>query len=237
MWVVAHRGASGHAPENTMAAFRRAVELGAMFIETDLQLSRDARFVAIHDETLERTTNGEGPVHEWTLAELRELDAGSWFGGEFIGERVPTLEEILRFARETDVIFYLELKPCAPWGAEHALVAALRDAGEAARTVVLSFDAPTLAAVRRLDPTLMTGLLAEVPHANLIERATLVGARQLALRGDLVTPERLAEARRHDLQVVTWTINHPAHMQALIEVGVDGIFTDYPDRLLAVHRR
>ncbi len=237
MWVVAHRGASGHAPENTMAAFRRAVELGAMFIETDLQLSRDARFVAIHDETLERTTNGEGPVHEWTLAELRELDAGSWFGGEFIGERVPTLEEILRFARETDVIFYLELKPCAPWGAEHALVAALRDAGQAARTVVLSFDAPTLAAVRRLDPTLMTGLLAEVPHANLIERATLVGARQLALRGDLVTPERLAEARRHDLQVVTWTINHPAHMQALIEVGVDGIFTDYPDRLLSVHRR
>src|SRR5712691_8575390 len=215
LWVVAHRGASGHAPENTMAAFRRAVELGAMFIETDLQLSRDARFVAVHDETLERTTNGEGPVHEWTLAELRELDAGSWFGGEFIGERVPTLEEILRFARETDVIFYLELKPCAPWGAEHALVAA----------------------VRRLDPTLMTGLLAEVPHANLIERATLVGARQLALRGDLVTPERLAEARRHDLQVVTWTINHPAHMQALMEAGVDGIFTDYPDRLLAVHRR
>ncbi len=237
MWVVAHRGASGHAPENTMAAFRRAVELGAMFIETDLQLSRDARFVAIHDDTLERTTNGQGQVHEWTLAELRELDAGSWFGGEFIGERLPTLEEILQFARETDVIFYLELKPCAAWGVEHALVAALRDAGEAARTVVLSFDAQTLAAIRRLDPTLMTGLLVDDPHLNPVERATSVGARQLALRGDLVTPERLAEARRRDLQVVTWTINHPAHMQALIAAGVDGIFTDYPDRLLAAHPR
>ncbi len=220
-----------------MAAFRRAVELGAMFIETDLQLSRDARFVAIHDETLERTTNGEGPVHDWTLAELRELDAGSWFGGKFIGERVPTLEEILRFARDTDVIFYLELKPCKAWGTEHALVGALRDAGEAARTVVLSFDAPTLGAVRRLDPTLMTGLLADEAQPNLVERATEVGARQLALRGDLVTPERLAEARRRDLQVVTWTINQPTHMQALIAAGVDGIFTDYPDRLLAVHKR
>ena len=220
-----------------MAAFRRAVELGAMFIETDLQLSRDSRFVAIHDETLERTTDGEGSVHEWTLAELRKLDAGSWFGAGFAGERLPTLEDILRFARDTDVIFYLELKPCATWGAEHALVGALRDAGEAARTVVLSFDAPTLAAIRRLDPTLMTGLLVDAPQPNLIERATAVGARQLALRGDLVTPERLAEARRHDLQVVTWTINHPAHMEALIAAGVDGIFTDYPDRLLAIHRR
>src|SRR5260370_7958989 len=173
-WVVAHRGASGQGWEESMAGFRRAVEVGAMFIETDLQLSRDARFVAIHDETLERTTNGEGPVHEWTLAELRELDAGSWFGGEFIGERVPTLEEILRFARETDVIFYLELKPCAPWGAEHALVAAVRDAGEAARTVVLSVHAPTLAAVRSPHPTHITGLLGDVPDANLDEPATLV---------------------------------------------------------------
>src|SRR5260370_1823168 len=197
LWVGAHRGGSGPAPENPMGAFRRAVELGAIFIETDLQLSRDARFVAIHDETLQRTTNGEGPVHEWTLAELRELDAGSWFGGEFIGERVPTLEEILRFARETDVIFYLELKPCAPWGAEHALVAALRDAGEAARTVVLSFDAPTLAAVRRLDPTLMTGLLAQVPHANLIERASLVGARHFALRPPFVPPDPFPQPPPH----------------------------------------
>src|SRR6266436_9009065 len=79
LWVVAHRGASGVAPENTMAAFRKAVELGAVFIETDLQLSRDARLVALHDDTLERTTNGRGPVSSKTLEQLRKLDAGSWF--------------------------------------------------------------------------------------------------------------------------------------------------------------
>src|SRR5207302_1653383 len=110
MLVIAHRGASGHAPENTMAAFRKAVAQGATFIETDLQLSRDAHFVAIHDGTVNRTTNGRGSVHDLTLVELRELDAGSWFGSEFSGERIPTLEEILQFSKKNDVVFYLEMK-------------------------------------------------------------------------------------------------------------------------------
>ena len=232
MWVVAHRGASGHAPENTLAAFRRAVELGARFIETDLHLSRDARFVAIHDDTLDRTTSGRGLVHEYALAELREFDAGSWFDPRFAGERIPTLDEILQFAREHDVVFYLEIKPVEAWGVEHTLVATLRDAGEAARAVVLSFDAATLAAVRRIEPTLMTGLLFDRPGAA-VRRAIEVGARQLAPRGDQVTPDLIAEARRADLHVVTWTINEPAHMRALLAAGVDGIMTDYPDRLLS----
>ncbi len=237
MWVVAHRGASGHAPENTLAAFRRAVELGASFIETDLQLSRDAHFVAIHDPTLERTTSGTGPVHEKTLAELRQMDAGSWFGSDYSGEKIPTLEEVLEFAGQKDVVFYLELKPCAAWGAEHALVGALRQAGEIARAVVLSFDGGTLGVLRKLEPTLMTGLLAESMGGDPIGTAVKVGARQLAVRGDLVTPALLAEARRADLQVVSWTINHPAHMRALADAGVDGIITDYPERLLGPQKK
>jgi glycerophosphoryl diester phosphodiesterase len=236
VWVVAHRGASGHAPENTLAAFRRAVELGATFIETDLQLSRDARFVAIHDDTLDRTTSGRGPVQGLRLAELRELDAGSWFGPQFAGERIPTLEEILRFACGSDVVFYLEIKPGGAWGVEHALVGALQDAGEAARAVILSFEPATVAAVRRLEPTLMTGFLFDQPDAGVVERALRAGVRQLAPRGDLVTPALVAQARRADLQMVTWTINEPAHMRALIATGVDGIMTDYPDRLVAVLR-
>src|SRR5207244_11521683 len=103
MLVIAHRGASGHAPENTMAAFRKAVAQGATFIETDLQLSRDAHFVAIHDGTVNRTTNGRGAVHDLTLVELRELDAGSWFGSEVSGERIPTLEEIRQLSKKSDV--------------------------------------------------------------------------------------------------------------------------------------
>src|SRR2546422_4730808 len=236
LWVVAHRGASGHAPENTLAAFRRAVELGARFIETDLQLSRDSRLVAMHDVTLDRTTNGRGPVNRLTLAELRELDAGSWFGPQFAGERIPTLEEILQFARETDVVFYLEIKASGAWGMEHTVVGALREAQEVVRPVVLSFDATTLAAVRRIEPTLMTGFLFQWPLEDAVERAIRVGARQLAPHGDQVTPELITAARHNNLQVVTWTINAPAQMRALISAGVDGIMTDYPDRLVAVMR-
>jgi glycerophosphoryl diester phosphodiesterase len=233
MLVIAHRGASGHAPENTLGAFKRAVALGAAFIETDLQLSRDAHFVAIHDDTVNRTTNGQGKVSELTLADLRRLDAGSWFGSEFTGERIPTLEDILEFSKRHDAVFYLELKPTGSWGGEHALISALRQTGEIARTIVISFDAGILGALRKIEPTLMTGLLFDGQIDRPLERALEIGARQLAVRGDLVTPALIAEARKKDLQVVCWTVNQPAHMRMLIEAGVAGIMSDYPDRLVA----
>jgi glycerophosphoryl diester phosphodiesterase len=235
--VIAHRGASGNAPENTLAAFRKAVALGATFIETDLQLSRDARFVAIHDATVNRTTNGQGAVHDMTLADLRKLDAGSWFGSEFAGERIPTLEEILEFSKKNDVVFYLEIKPGAAWGGEHALVGALRESGEIPRAVVISFDATIVLNLRKIEPTLMTGLLYDGQIENPLDKAVEIGARQVAVRGDLVTPALIAQAKKKDLQVVCWTVNHPAHMRMLAAAGVDGIMSDYPDRLVAAVRK
>lgn len=234
MLLIAHRGASGYAPENTMAAFRKAVAMGLSFIETDLQLSRDARFVAIHDDTVNRTTNGQGAVHDLSLAELRRLDAGSWFGNSFTGERIPTLEEVLEFAKRHDVVFYLEIKPGGSWGGEHALIGALRESGEIARVVVISFDAAIVAAVRRAEPTLMTGLLFDGQVEKPVEKALEIGARQMVIRGDLVTPAMIAEAKRNDLQVICWTVNHPVHMRMLVSAGVAGIMSDYPDRLNSV---
>lgn len=211
--------------------------MGLNFIETDLQLSRDARFVAIHDDTVNRTTNGQGAVHDLTLAELRRLDAGSWFGSSYTGERIPTLEEILDFSKRHDVVFYLELKPGGSWGGEHALIGALRESGEIARVVVISFDSSLVATVRRTEPTLMTGLLYDGQLENPIERALEIGARQLCVRGDLVTPAMIAEAKHNDLQVICWTVNHPAHMRLLANAGVSGIMSDYPDRLSAVQTK
>ncbi len=237
MLLIAHRGASGHAPENTLAAFRKAVALGAAFIETDLQLSRDARFVALHDATVNRTTNGQGVAHDMPLAELRRLDAGSWFGSEFGGERIPTLEEILEFSKKNDVVFYLELKPGGSWGGEHALVGALRESGEIPRAVVISFDAAMVLNLRKIEPTLMTGLLYDGQIENPLEKAVEIGARQLVVQKDLVTPALIERARKKDLQVVCWTVNNPAHMRMLMAAGVDGIMSDYPDRLVAANKK
>lgn len=235
--AIAHRGASGYAPENTLAAFRRAVAQGVTFIETDLHLTRDAHFVAVHDESVERTTNGQGSVHQMTLAELRRLDAGSWFASEFTGERIPTLEEVLEFAKKHDVVFYLELKPNGFWGGEHALISALRNASEIARCVIISFDPAILASLRKIEPTLMTGLLYDGSMDEPFEKALEIGARQMAIRGDLITPNVIQRARKLDLQVVCWTVNSPAHMRMLVSAGVDGIMTDYPDRLLNVLKK
>jgi glycerophosphoryl diester phosphodiesterase len=235
--AIAHRGASGYAPENTFAAFKRAVSQGVSFIETDLHLTRDAHFVAIHDETLERTTNGTGSIHELTLAEARRLDAGSWFASEFMGERIPTLEEILEFTKKYDVVFYLELKPNGFWGGEHALISALRDSGEIPRSVIISFDPAILVALRKIEPTLMTGLLYDGNIDNPFDKAIEIGARQIAVRGDLVTPNFLSQARKRDLQVVCWTVNSPAHIRMLASAGVDGIMSDYPDRLLTALKK
>ena len=226
-----------------MAAFRKAVELGAGFIETDLQLSRDARLVALHDDTLDRTTNDSGPVSSKTLEELRRLDAGSWFrpsGHEaispFAAERIPTLEEVLAFGRQHEIGMLLEVKPTGPSGVEHAVVGALRVSGEIPRSVVLSFSPSVLKRIRQLEPLVMTGFLYSDRLPSAVATAVELGARQLLPRTDRVTPELVSEAHAHDLKVVTWTANAPNEMQKLISAGVDGIITDYPDRLVELLR-
>ncbi len=241
--MIAHRGASSEAPENTMAAFHRAVEAGAEFIETDLQLSRDARLVALHDDMLDRTTNAHGPVSAKTLEELRQVDAGSWFSSDgargaspesFAGQHIPTLDEILAFGREHDIGLYLEMKTPAVSGAEHTLVGALRDSGEIMRTVVLSFDLGLLAKVRRLEPLIVVGHLCDKPAPDAVRRAVEMGARQLLPRADGVTAEFVKEAHASDLKVVTWTVNAPEQAKALVAAGVDGIITNYPREMIAL---
>jgi glycerophosphoryl diester phosphodiesterase len=243
VWVIAHRGASGVAPENTMAAFRKAVELGAGFIETDLQLSRDARLVALHDDTLERTTNGKGAVSARTLEVLRQLDAGSWFRASdsqgapaFAGERIPVIEEVLAFGREHEIGLYLEVKATGPSGAEHAVVGALRASGEIPRSVVLSFSTSVLKRVRQLEPLVMTGFLFGDRLPSPVAAAVDAGARQLLPRTDRVTRELVSDAHAHDVRVVAWTANEPDEMRELISAGVDGIITNYPDRLVELLR-
>jgi glycerophosphoryl diester phosphodiesterase len=251
--VIAHRGASGHAPGNTLEAFRLAVEMGADILEMDLQLTADGRVVVIHDDTVDGTTDGSGAVSDLTLAEVKALDAGYRFerpAGEFpfrgAGVVIPTLEEVLEAFAGTPL--NLEMKtPAGPRIAE-ALAGVLRRHRAEDRVLVASFSAEILERFRELMPGVATSLAeSEVRTLYVLHRAFLdrwyrspgVAVQVPERSGGLhvVTPSFLAAARRLGLQVHVWTINDPADMRRLVDLGVDGIITDYPDRLAAVLRR
>jgi glycerophosphoryl diester phosphodiesterase len=246
MQVIAHRGATGRAPENTLPAFRLAADLGAQAIETDLRLTRDHRVVLMHDDTLQRTTSGRGPVTAKTLDELRELDAGSWFpkrfwrkrhvAPRFAGEPIPTLEELLDLACQRDIALYLEIKAPCPIGTERAVVQAIRDAGALARSAVISFDAAVLERVRQTDPAVTIGYTFKRRQRDAVDRAIAVGAKIILPRVNRVTPTLITEAKRRGLKVVTWTVNDIRKMRQLMDLGVDGIMSDFPGRLAAVVR-
>jgi glycerophosphoryl diester phosphodiesterase len=240
--IIAHRGASGHAPEHTFAAYDRALEMGAHYIEQDLQQTADGELVVIHDDTLDRTTDGSGPVSALTLAQLRGLDAGSWFDPAFAGARVPTLDEV--FARYGHgARYYIETK--APEMADRMeerlveLIAAhglSEPARERWQVVVQSFSAESLRTVHALDPGLPLIQLArnegsEAIRARLDEIAEYAAGIGPARRS--VDAELVAAAHDRGLAVHPFTVNAPEEHDALLALGVDGAFSNYPDRFAA----
>jgi glycerophosphoryl diester phosphodiesterase len=228
--VIAHRGASGTCPENTLVAFRRAAELGAHMVELDVQLTRDGEVVVMHDWTLDRTTDGCGPVRERTAGEIGCLDAGAWFGPIFRGERVPTLAEVLStIALPVNV----ELKPAGADGLEARALAVVEGTGACGRVVFSSFSPVALGSLRRRSAGARVAVLWEdAPFAEAIELAGRVGATALHVRKDVVTPETVARARAARLPIRAWTVNDPDESARLAALGVEGIFTDFPERFL-----
>jgi glycerophosphoryl diester phosphodiesterase len=228
--VIAHRGASGSSPENTVAAFRRAETIGAGMIELDVQLTRDREVVVMHDWTLERTTDGQGMVRERTLAELRRLDAGGWFGPAFRGERIPTLREVFDAVR---LPVNVELKPSGEDGLEARALAVVEGAGALGRVVFSSFDPGALDRLRARSPEATLAVLWEDgPIPEAVRRAERVAARALHLRKEVATPAAVAELAAAGLRIRVWTVNAPDEFNRLAAAGVDGVFTDHPERFL-----
>lgn len=227
--VIAHRGASGHRPENTLPAYALAVEQRADMIEIDLHRTRDGAVVITHDETLEHL-GGEGAIEAADLAAVRALDAGE-------GERVPTLDEVLDgFGQE--IAFNLEIKVgvSGPYpGLEAIALDAARERGLLERTLYSSFSDEVLAELRRLVPEARLALLIEPKTAERgVARALALGAEALNPWFGLATPERIAEAHDAGLAVYPYTVDDAARMQALLAAGVDGLFTNHPDRMRAL---
>lgn len=231
LMVIAHRGASSYAPENTLAAYDLALEMGATHIELDVHLSADGHVVVIHDETLERTTNGSGPVADRTLAELRELDAGSWFGADYAGQRIPTLREVLeRYGRRAHL--HIEIKGRMP-GLVARTVALIREYGLQDRVTITSFHRAALEETRALAPELRTGWLVGEVTDEIVDAALALGLTQLCPRGDQVTPELVARLHGLGLVVRAWGVPDEETMRRVADAGADGMTVNFPDKLLA----
>ncbi len=235
---IAHRGASGECPENTLQAFRRAVELGAEMIECDLQLTADGHVVVIHDESVDRTTDGTGQVHEMTLAEIRALDAGAWRGPAHDGERIPTLEEVLDTVLPLAEL-NLELKGEAV--GSHLVLAtllAVTRRGGLARVLFSSFDGAMLERVREASPHARIAVLwGAEPFADAWRRAGDVGAEAFHPHAGTVGADLVAEAAERGLATNVWTVNQVERVVELVAMGVSGVISDHPGRLLEARAR
>lgn len=233
--TVAHRGASGYAPENTMAAFDKAVEMKADFYELDVQMSRDGELVLIHDTTVDRTTDGSGAVKDLTFAELRALDAGGWFAPEYAGERIPTLGEVLdRYRGKIGVL--IEIK--APWlypGIEQKVADELIKRNmhlpNNGKVIIQSFDFGSVQRFHEILPDVPVGVLTYQPQdltdAKLAEFAAYADYVNPSL--NLVTEQLVDRIHALGMETHVWTVRDMAWVDPLIQAGVDGIITDYPD--------
>jgi glycerophosphoryl diester phosphodiesterase len=228
---IAHRGASGRFPENTLSAFRGAIEDGAQMCELDVQLTRDRAVVVIHDKTVDRTTDGSGAVADLSLAEIRRLDAGAKFQGAAIpGERIPTLDEVFA-ATAGRCGLNIELKAA---GAERKVAELMRARGAAGDSMVSSFNWHMLSALRRIDPEIRLGVLAEKYPDRMLDEAGRLRAYAVNPRFDLATRELCDAAHARGFKVLAWTVDVPEAMRLLIDVGVDGIMSNHPARLREV---
>ncbi len=230
MTCFAHRGASGRSPENTLLAFRYAFELGADAIECDVQLIADGAPVIIHDSTVDRTTNGRGAVAHLSLEQLRQLDAGA-------GEQIPELHEVLELCREKSKLVNLEIKADSLEQAQRVAQVvgeALESGGYLDLALVSSFWLPVLTSLKSRHPQIRTATLhrgARWRLLNMITAARATGAD--AIHPDVrLTSRALVEiAHAAWLQVNVWTVDQPKRMQRLASWGVDGIMTNYPERM------
>jgi glycerophosphoryl diester phosphodiesterase len=230
--IMAHRGGSSLAPENTLAAFRNAINIGADWIEIDVHQSRDKVTVVIHDNALNRTTNGRGRVNKTTYKELSGFDAGVTFSKQFLGEKVPTLDETMALIEGKCKLLIEIKKPDATGDIERDVVSLIHKHKAWSWCVVQSFNYRSVFTIHQLDPKIKTALLFVKPNIEKIQNNSEMGFLSGINIYHRFAGKRTIE-KLHKLQktVFVWTVNHPKRIQKIIENGADGIMTDDPQMM------
>jgi glycerophosphoryl diester phosphodiesterase len=235
--LIGHRGAKINAPENTIVSIRRSLEEGASWVEFDVKLTGDDVPILIHDSTLERTTSGQGDVRNRTLADIKRLDAGAWFGPAFAGERVPTLAETLDFMAANNMGFNVEIKPCPGLARETTRIALtmIKERWPSDRPVpiVSSFSLDALRTAQEVAPELPRGYLLEKLPVDWRENATALGCSAIHPNSRHLSRDQVREIKAAGYALLVWTVNEAGRARDLLSWGVDTLITDAPGDLSA----
>lgn len=233
--IIAHRGASAYAPENTIAAFEHARALGCHVIEFDVMLSADGIPCVIHDESLKRTTNGQGDVGLVNHDYLDTLDAGRWFGRQFAGEKIPHLDDVIKWCMFANVTANIEIKPYR--GMTQPTVIAVLSyihrywQSHMPPPLISSFDVQALSLCHDLAPELLLGFLLHTWQDDWLSYTQALNCYSVHLNQRIVTPARVEQIKNNGYQVFVYTVNQRRLALKLFDYGVDAVFSDYPDLL------
>ena len=229
---IAHRGASGQYPENTRLAFAKAIESGVDMIELDCQMTQDGHIVVFHDERLNRTAGISGTIRSKRLEQLKKLDVGRWRKKTFAGERILTLEEALEtIGGNTNLCLEIKTFANAPPGIELKILFIVSHYDYLDRTIISSFNYPSLSRVRELAPEALLGLIVGSGTKNdPLETARSLAAHSLHVQKEIASREFLARAWDEGLDIYVWTVNEIREMEAMVSMGVQGLISDFPER-------
>ncbi|WP_186646233.1 glycerophosphoryl diester phosphodiesterase [Fluviispira vulneris] len=230
--IIGHRGAKGYAPENTLSSFRKAKELGTSWVEFDVKETEDGVLVIMHDDDLDRTTNGKGPMAKTPWKQVKELDAGAWFNETFKGEKIPTFEETILLLKELNLGANIEIKPCINRDERTATAVANTILNkwpkELPPPLVSSFSMEALKFAKRTHPELIIGALFETLPADWEKIAKEVQAQTINIDQDIITLELITKINNKGYPVLAYTVNEKQRAYDLFNLGVHSIFTDYP---------
>ncbi|MBE7412490.1 MAG: glycerophosphodiester phosphodiesterase [Leptospiraceae bacterium] len=238
--VIAHRGYSSHYPENTMLAFQRAVNVKADMIELDVTLTSDFVPIVIHDDTLKRTASVKGKVRNTPYATIQKLEAGSWFHRDYRGEKIPLLQDVLEFVANNPVELNIEIKSEAhdkrvsEKNIESQILPLLRNYRILNKTIISSFEPDILLRLRKLSENIKLGFIFDRKKGNIKDPflfAKEIQAYSIHLHKRLIKKSIVERAKSENLQLYVFTLNKESDMEKMQKLGVNGMFTDYPERL------